>query len=64
MNPGPFPTESTRECFSVVHLNVRSIRNKMDYIIDNFLDFDVICFTETHLSDNIENTQIILERIQ
>ncbi len=33
----------------------------MEYIIDNFLDFDVICFTETHLTDNVENTKIMLE---
>ena len=44
-NPGPNP-ENT---LSVLHLNIRSIRNKMDYLRDNFTDFEVACFSETHL---------------
>ena len=26
--------------------NIRSIRNKIEYIVDNFCDFDYLCFTE------------------
>ena len=44
-NPGPNP-ENT---LSVLHLNIRSIRNKIDYLKDNFTDFEVACFSETHL---------------
>ena len=38
---------------SVLHLNIRSIRNKLDYITDNVLDFNILCFTETHLDANV-----------
>ena len=44
-NPGP---ENICE-LSIVHLNIRSIRNKIEYITDNLLDFNSLCFTETHL---------------
>ena len=45
INPGPIP-ENT---LSALHLNIRSIRNKIEYLRDNFTDFDILCFTETHL---------------
>ena len=45
-NPG---TPNFLSDLSVLHLNIRSIRNKMEYIIDNFLDFEILCFSETHL---------------
>ena len=49
-NPGP---DNLRDhCMSILHCNIRSIRNKIEYIRDNFCDFDCLCFTETHL-DNI-----------
>ncbi len=51
LNPGP--TNDSGGCLSIMHQNIRSIRNKMDYIKDNFLDFDILCFTETHLSVDI-----------
>ena len=35
---------------SILHLNIRSIRNKLDFIMDNFSDLDIFCFTEPHLS--------------
>ena len=38
---------------SLLHLNIRSIRNKIDYIIDTFSDFQILCFTETHLDANV-----------
>ena len=44
-NPGP---ENLYD-LSVLHLNTRSIKNKIDYITDNFLDFNILCFTETRL---------------
>ena len=58
LNPGP---DITREhSVSILHCNIRSIRNKLDYIIDNFCDFECLCFTETHLDDNVDNAQICL----
>ena len=46
---------------SVLHLNIRSIRYKLDFIKDNFLDFDVLCFTETHLTNDISNELLELD---
>ena len=58
LNPGP---DITREhSVSILHCNIRSIRNKLDYIIDNFYDFECLCFTETLLDDNVDNAQICL----
>ena len=45
-NPGP---EYTHNCLSIFHCNIRSIQNKFDYIRDHFLDFDILCITESHL---------------
>ena len=57
-NPGP-------ECFtyslSVLHGNIRSIRNKFEYLKDNFTDFDILSFTETHLDGNVRNDDIMME---
>ena len=54
-NPGP---PNFLSDLSVLHLNIRSIRNKMEYIIDNFLDFDILCVSETHLdSQNLSYYQ-------
>ena len=44
-NPGP-----TENCLSIIHSNIRSIRNKIEFIKNHLLDFDVLCFTETHLA--------------
>ena len=49
LNPGP----ETLHDLSLLHLNIRSIRNKVEYIVDNFLDFQILCFTETHLDANV-----------
>lgn len=46
LNPGPEETES---CIFILHCNIRSIRNKLEYIRDCFLDFEILCFTGTHL---------------
>ncbi len=62
-NPGPTTNTNrlSNASLSIAHLNIRSIRNKLEYIKDNYLDFDVLCFTETHLTDIIDNNMIILE---
>lgn len=56
-NPGP---NSTFADLSILHLNVRSIRNKLDFLKDNFLDFDILCFSETHLDLQISNESLFL----
>ncbi|MCG7883380.1 MAG: hypothetical protein JAY96_17510 [Candidatus Thiodiazotropha endolucinida] len=61
-NPGPILGNSEdANCLSILHLNIRSIRHKLDYIKDNFLDLDVLCFTETHLTHDITDDFIKLE---
>ena len=55
-NPGP---EYIYD-LSIVHLNIRSIRNKIEYITDNLLDFNILCFTETHLYANVSTEMLFL----
>ena len=57
MNPGP---NIINNSLSKLHSNIRSIRNKLDYITENFLDFDVLCFTESHLDANITTESLIM----
>ena len=65
-NPGPdlesISTVTGNTCsLSILHLNIRSIRNKINYIEENFNDFDILCFTETHLGDTVSNDDIYIE---
>jgi hypothetical protein len=46
---------------SICNINIRSIRNKINFL-QNFVDeFDIIVLTETHLDNNIENRDIELD---
>jgi len=58
MSPGPdhFQTDA----LSILHLKLRSIRNKIEFICDSFLDFDILCFTETHLDERVLDETIKL----
>ena len=49
---------------SILHSNIRRLRNKLDcmYITDNFLDFDILCFTESHLDANINTESLITSK--
>ncbi|MCG8097314.1 MAG: hypothetical protein JAZ17_27465 [Candidatus Thiodiazotropha endolucinida] len=55
-NPGP---ENVHD-LSILHLNIRSIRSKLDFIIDNFSDFNILCFSETHLDANFPSEMLFL----
>ena len=55
-NPGP----TISHCISIIHSNIRSIRHKTNFIKDNLLDFDILCFTETHLDASIEDSSLVL----
>ena len=61
LNPGPSHVTPQECSLSIFHQNIRSIRNKFEYIRDNFLDFDIICFTETKLSGDIINESLSLD---
>ena len=58
-NPGPDSPNTS--CFSILHQNIRSIRSKMDFIKSNFIDFDVLCFTETHLSNEVNDDFLVID---
>ena len=55
-NPGP---KTINNSLSILHCNIRSIRNKLDYITENLLDFDILCFSESHLDANISTESLI-----
>ena len=58
-NPGP---ENGYE-LSILHLNIRSIRNKLDFILDNFSEFNILCFSETHLDNNVLTEMLFLSNL-
>jgi hypothetical protein len=48
-------------CRYICNINIRSIRNKINFL-QNFVDeFDIIVLTETHLDNSIENRDIELD---
>ena len=58
IKPGP---NIINNSLSILHSNIRRIRNKKkDYITENFLDFDILCFTESHLDANISTESLIM----
>ena len=50
-NPGPI--DQNVYTVDILHLNVRSIRNKIENLLFLTSEFDILCFTETHLDANI-----------
>ena len=44
MNPG---SNAINNSLSILHSIIRSIRNKFDYLTENFLDFYILCFSES-----------------
>ena len=62
-NPGPHLDSGNVNIdgISIVHLNIRSIRNKMDFISDFLSDFDIMCFTETHLDADISDSALTID---
>jgi hypothetical protein len=57
-NPGPETNDTISGGLTIFHLNIRSIRNKLDSIL-YLLDHDILCFTETHLDNSITDDVII-----
>lgn len=50
--------EYSEKTLLIIHCNIRSLRNKLNYIADIIEDYDVVFFTETHLDSNITNYDI------
>jgi hypothetical protein len=66
LNPGPGETPVNFEdhCLSIFHGNIRSLRNKVDYISNIIEDYDIVFFTENNdnavtLDRNIVNPALI-----
>ena len=60
-NPGPNNAD-TVHTLDKLHLNTRSIRNKLNYISNLSESYQVLCFSETHLDDTIDSSSLIIER--
>lgn len=56
-NPGP----SAPNSLDILHLNIRSIRNKIDSLLYLVQDFDLLCFSETHLDTHVTNESLFIE---
>jgi hypothetical protein len=49
-------------CFiSLCNINIRSIRNKMEFLETSLNDFDILVVTETHLDNQINDSDITLD---
>ena len=67
-NPGPQgPSSSSSQniildkAISLCNLNIRSLRNKIDFLNDFAEDLDILLLTETHLDERIDECDIFLE---
>ncbi|MCG8045972.1 MAG: endonuclease/exonuclease/phosphatase family protein, partial [Candidatus Thiodiazotropha endolucinida] len=58
-NPGPDSNET--HSLDIIHLNTRSIRNKLDYLSNVVDSFQIACFSETHLDADINSNNLTLE---
>jgi hypothetical protein len=46
---------------SYCNINIRSIRNKMEFLETSLNDFDILVVTETHLDNQINDSDITLD---
>lgn len=60
LNPGP--NTNSEHNISIMHCNIRSIRNKIEYVLNKFCDFDCLCFMETHLDNSLTDEKIYLTK--
>jgi hypothetical protein len=63
VNQGPeLDNHSSDNSISICNINIRSARNRLDFL-NNFTDeFDIIAVTQTHLHPNISNNDIEKKR--
>ncbi len=57
LNPGP-PCRVQPKELSIIHINARSLRRKLDLLDSEVTDHDVITISETWLSADIKNNEI------
>lgn len=58
VNPGP--TEGQIHTLDIFHLNIRSICHKIQCLETFVSDFNILCFTKTHLDSNVCDNDILL----
>ena len=65
LNPGPELNYSSygaeANVIALSSLNIRSIRNKIEFIENISDEFDFLLLNETHLNEQIDNTEIYIE---
>ena len=59
LNPGP--ASDTINSLDILHLNIRSIRNKIDYISEFSDTHQILCFSETHLDNTVDADSLKIE---
>ena len=59
-DPGPSVTDDST-VLSVFHINIRSLRNKISYLSDIASEYDIICVSETHLDENVNTSDLIID---
>ena len=73
-NPGPAPSNTLSaddqvsidtcqsDCgLNIMNLNIRSVRNKLQFLEHFTEDVDILCLTETHLDEAVSNSELLLE---
>ena len=61
-NPGPsLNSSSSISALGIFHLNIRSLRNKLNYLSSLVDDVDILAITETHLDNSVPNSDIIVD---
>ena len=49
------------QIMKIAHSNINSIRNKIDDVSANLSDYDIICISETKLSDDIQTKNLLID---
>ena len=55
------PAIDTSKYFSFIHYNVQSILPKLDILLTEFKDFDILAFSETWLSPAVSSDDVLLD---
>ena len=58
-NPGPYSSD-----FTIFHLNTRSIRYKIENLVDYVDSSDILCFTETHLDNTVLTEDLMIDNYE
>ena len=54
----PRPVSEGNYSLDIIHLNTRSIRNKIDYLSNLVESCQIACFSETHLDTDIDSNDL------